>query len=123
MTHSRRLFITWATFILFCIALVYLLNPFHFWMPNMLHIFLLAGLMGTFALLHLFVFIHNTGDEREVLHANFAGRIALLCGGSIAVIAITIQSFSHTIDPWLCVVLLALIAGQLGGYLFAQKYR
>lgn len=84
---------------------------------------LLAGLIATFALLHIFVFMRNNGDERESMHAYFAGRVALLCGGSIAVIAICIQSLAHHIDPWLFLILFALIAGQLGGYLFAQKYK
>ena len=102
------------------ILLALLLNPFHFWMPTNVLIAMLVGFMVVFALFASFVWKEGAKDEREILHRMFAGRVAYLVGTGTLVLAITMQCFSHTLDPWLVVTLGLMILAKIGGVVYSK---
>lgn len=103
------------------ILLVLILNPFRFWMPDMLHMVVLALLVVFFAILASFILKERTTDEREVAHKMFAGRIAFLMGSSVLMLGIVIQVFRDNIDPWLITTLVFMILGKIGALLYSDK--
>jgi hypothetical protein len=66
------------------LALVFLtilvLNPFHFWMPSMLHMIMLALMLVALAFFAIFVLREKIQDEREVVHRTLSGRVAFVTG-------------------------------------------
>lgn len=103
---------TLVTLFLIIIAIL-LLNPFHFWMPGMMVIFLLATALVLFGLFASFILREKSIDEREDQHKALAGRNAFLVGSGILMLGIVIQGYSHNVDPWLVITLIAMVITKI----------
>lgn len=88
---------------------VLLLNPFNFWMPDMMVMALLAVTLGLFGIFASFVLRERILDERDSQHRTLAGRNAFLAGSGILTLAIVVQGYSHAVDPWLVITLITMI--------------
>ena len=95
------------------ILTVLLLNPFHFWMPNMIHMMVFALTLVMFALFATFILREKVQDERDAVHRMLSGRVASLVGSTFLVIGIIIQSLRDTLDVWLVVVLVTMVLSKL----------
>lgn len=91
---------------------VLLLNPFHFWMPDMLLYCVVAVALVAFGILGAYVVREGGIDEREVHERSHAGRYAYLVGAGVLLVGILYQGWQHSVDPWLVVA--------LGGMLFTK---
>jgi H+/Cl- antiporter ClcA len=100
---------------------VLLLNPFHFWMPDMVVICILAIILGLFAFFASFVLRENNTDEREEKHRALAGRNAFLVGAGLLTLGIVVQGYTHTVDPWLVVTLIAMIVVKMATRVWSDK--
>ncbi len=100
---------------------IVILNPLHLWMPDMMHVTVLAGLLVFFAALAAFVVQEKDGDERENMLRMLAGRIGYLAGAAVLVAAIAIQGFHGGTDPWLVLALLAMLIAKLGVHLYISN--
>lgn len=87
--------------LLLVVFLILLINPFSFWMPSMLHMAVLAGLVVIFAGFLLFVMNERPMDEREQYHQMLANRTGYLAGGTVIMAGIVIQSLNDNLDLWL----------------------
>jgi len=92
---------------------VLLLNPFHFWMPNMIHMVMLALTLVIFALFAIFILREKVEDERDLAHRMLSGRVAFLTGSALLTIGIVIQSLHDSVDIWLVIVLVAMVLSKL----------
>ena len=105
------------------VLLILFLNPFELWMPPVLLMMMMLGLVVVFALFASFIWRENSRDEREGLHKMMAGRIAFLAGTASLVIGIIVQSFSHKLDFWLVVTLGTMILAKIIGLFYGRiKY-
>lgn len=102
------------------ILCVLLLNPWNTWMPDESAMMVVAGLVITFTLFAGFIYKEKVSDEREVLHRFLASRYAYLFGTSVLVIGVTVQTFQHTLDPWLIVGLIAMVFGKIAGQVYGK---
>lgn len=102
---------------------VLLLNPFNFWMPDMMVICMLAISVALFGLFASFILREKTLDERDDAHRALAGRNAFLAGSSILMIGIVIQGYAHAVDPWLVVVLVIMIVVKITTRLWSDHNR
>jgi len=100
---------------------VLLLNPFHFWMPDLVVMCMLAITLGFFALFASFVLRENTFDEREEKHRALAGRNAFLVGAGLLTFGIVVQGYTHTVDPWLVLALVAMIVAKIATRMWSDK--
>jgi len=100
------------SFVLVILALL-LLNPFHFWMPNMIHMVILAFTLVIFALFAIFVLREKVQDERDAVHRMLSGRVAFLTGSALLTIGIVVQSLQDAVDVWLVIVLVAMVLSKL----------
>ena len=100
------------SFVLVLLAIL-LLNPFHFWMPNMMHMVMLAFILVIFALFAIFVLREKVQDERDSVHRMLSGRVAFLTGSALLTIGIVAQSLEDAVDVWLVVVLVAMVLSKL----------
>ncbi len=103
---------TIVTVALIVIAIL-LLNPFHFWMPDMMVICMLAIALVLFGIFASFILREKSIDEREVQHKSLAGRNAFLAGSGILMLGIVIQGYTHTVDPWLVLTLIGMVVVKL----------
>ena len=92
---------------------VFLLNPFHFWMPDMTHMLVLALTLVVFGLFAAFVYREKAEDEREVAHRMYAGRASFLFGSGILTIGIIVQSLQKSVDVWLVIALVVMLLSKL----------
>ncbi len=60
-------------------------------------------------------------DERDALHRTLAGRNAFLAGSGILTLAIVIQGYTHSVDPWLVLALIAMIVVKIGTRIWSDK--
>ena len=95
------------------ISLVLLINPFDIIMTD-------AYIMTSLMLLGLaviafgvFVWRETFRDEREQLHGLQAGRLSYLAGGGTIVVAIIVQTLTHTLDIWLVIALAVMVTTKL----------
>ncbi len=95
------------------ILTVLLLNPLHFWMPNMMHMVMLTLTLVIFALFAIFILREKVQDERDAVHRMLSGRVAFLTGSTLLTIGIVVQSLEDKVDTWLVVVLVAMILSKL----------
>jgi len=92
---------------------VLLVNPFDFWMPDMMLVSFLCLALILMAFFGSFILREHTEDERDVQHRALAGRNAFVVGASVLILGIVIQSFSHTTDPWLVGALLTMVVAKV----------
>lgn len=92
---------------------VLLLNPFGFWMPDMLVICMLAIGLALFGAFASFILREKAEDERDEQHKSLAGRNAFLTGSGILMLGIVVQGYTHTVDPWLVFALIGMVVTKL----------
>ncbi|CAN5140976.1 hypothetical protein BH11PAT3_BH11PAT3_3570 [soil metagenome] len=92
---------------------ILLLNPFNFWMPNMMHMVMLALTLVIFAIFAIFILREKIQDERDSVHRMLSGRVAFLTGSTLLILAIVVQSLEDTVDVWLVIVLVAMVLSKL----------
>jgi len=74
---------------------ILLLNPFHFWMPEMVVYCMLALVLAALAVFGVFVLDEKPVDEREEAHRSLAGRIAFLVGSTVLTVGIVVQEVQY----------------------------
>jgi len=100
---------------------IFLLNPFHFWMPDMMHILALGITLVALAFFAIFILREKVGDERDNAHKMLSGRIAFLVGSGLLTIGIVTQSFLDKVDVWLVVVLVAMVLSKLITRIYSDR--
>jgi len=100
---------------------ILLLNPFQFWMPDILVMCMLAVTLGLFGLFASFILREGVVDERDGLHRTLAGRNAFLAGSGVLTLAIVVQGYSHAVDPWLVIALIAMIIVKILTRVWSDK--
>ncbi|HTH92956.1 MAG TPA: hypothetical protein VL576_00555 [Candidatus Paceibacterota bacterium] len=98
-----------------------LLNPFGWWMPDMMLAGLLIIALVIFGLFAAFAVKEKVRDERESHHRFVAGRSAFIAGTSVLALAMLIQSLHHNVDPWLFVAFVTMILVKLGSRSYADQ--
>lgn len=96
--------------VLLIVIAVLLLNPFDFWMPDMMVMCMLAIALALFGVFASFVLRERSVDEREQQHKSLAGRNAFLAGSGVITLGIVVQGYSHNVDPWLVGALIVMIS-------------
>ena len=109
--------------ILLAVAALFLANPFNIWMPDMTHMLILAIAVAVFGMFSVFVLMERAGDERENEHRHAAGRFAFLVGGAILIVGIIVQTFAHTLDPWLVWALVGMVIAKSAARLYSAYNR
>ncbi len=102
------------------ILLVFLMNPFDFWMPSEFHMMIIVLVAFVFILFAILISKEKTRDEREELHRYIAGRISYLVGSTILVTGVVIQSLKNTLDPFLVISLFFMILGKMIALIYAR---
>ena len=108
--------------VILIILLVLILNPYHFWMPNMVYMAILAITVAVFGVFASFVFHEQIKDEREGAHRMLAGRIAFLAGSTTLIIGIIFQVLENNIDSWLIATLVIMILAKVATLLYSETY-
>lgn len=109
-----------VTLLLIAIA-VLLLNPFHFWMPDMLVMCMLAFALALFGVFASFIIREKMADERDNVHRALAGRNAFLAGSALLMLGIVIQGYTHAVDAWLVITLVAMILVKLATRIWSDN--
>lgn len=100
---------------------VLLLNPFHFWMPDMLVVCMLAIALVLFGIFASFILREKVVDERDSLHRTLAGRNAFLAGASVLMLGIVIEGYMHSVDLWLVLSLIAMVIAKISTRMWSDK--
>ena len=98
-----------------------LLNPFHIWMPTMLHMIMLAIGIGAFGAYAIFVMREKAADERDGVHRMHSGRVGFLVGAGALVAGIIYQSYIDQIDVWLVFVLVLMVIAKIGAHFYSDR--
>jgi hypothetical protein len=111
-----------TTLLLILIA-VLLLNPFDFWMPDMMVVGMLVLTLVLFGIFASFILREKTVDERDAVHETLAGRNAFLAGSALLILGIVVEGYTHTVDPWLVVSLVVMIVAKIATRIWSDKNR
>lgn len=107
--------------IMLIVSLILVLNPYHFWMPSMMHKFVLGITVAVFGVFSSFILREQVVDEREATHRMLAGRVAFLSGSSMLVLGIIYQSLTYMVDPWLVATLVVMILGKVSALIYSAE--
>lgn len=102
---------------------VLLLNPFHFWMPDMMVMSMLAITLVVFGIFASFVLGEKVADERDGAHRTLAGRNAFLTGSTVLMLGIVTEAYAHSVDPWLVIALIAMTVVKIATRIWSDKNR
>ncbi len=111
---------TVVSFLLVATA-IFLLNPFDFWMPDMMVASVLALILVLFGIFASFILREKNEDERDEQHRSLAGRNAFLVGASCLILGITVQGFYHVIDPWLVITLILMVLTKISTRIWSDR--
>ncbi len=100
---------------------ILLLNPFDFWMPGMTLVAILGGTLIVFALFASFILRENVHDEREGIHRMYAGRNAFLAGATVIMMGLAFQTWTHSVDKWLVLALVAMVLAKLSTRIYGDR--
>ena len=113
---------TIVTIFLIIISIL-LLNPFNFWMPDMMVIVILVAALVLFSLFASFLLREKAYDERDAIHRTLAGRNAFLFGSAVLMLGIMVQGYSHKVDSWLVLALIIMIVVKIISRIWADRNR
>lgn len=111
MNRSQS-FIESSVLVAFLIAVVCFMNPFGFLMTSTVHMMILGVIVACYLLFLLFIWRERVSDEREQLHQYLAARAAFVAGGAVLLVALVVQTFAHTLDPWIPVSLASMVLAK-----------
>ena len=111
---------TLITVCLIVIAIL-LLNPFHFWMPDMMVMGMLVAALILFGIFASFILREKTVDERDIVHRTLAGRNAFLAGSATLMLGIVIQGYTHSVDPFLVITLILMVIVKIGTRVWSDR--
>jgi len=103
--------------------LTLLSDPFMVWMPMGMQLAVLVAAAVVTCTWAGFVMYERAHDEREVTHKMHSGRIAYLSGIAVLTIALVVQGFAHTIDPWIPLALGVMVVSKLIARFYTERYR
>jgi hypothetical protein len=103
------------------ILAVLLLNPFNFWMPNMMVLGMLLFALILFAIFASFILKEKVFDERDNVNRSLAGRNAFLAGSAVLLLGILVQGYYHSVDAWLVIALVAMIIVKIATRAWSDK--
>lgn len=106
--------------IIIVIITILFFNPGHLTMPDTMVSMLVVGLIVAFLTFAGFVLREKSFDEREALHIKTAGRISYLVGIAVLIVGIIMQGVRHNIDPWLVIVLCAMVLTKLLSRMYSR---
>lgn len=118
---KNNIFVQVISLVALVAATFFLLDPLHLQMPENVHMATLACVVILAGFFAAFVLSEGGGDEREEMHRAFAGRIAFFFGALALIVGITIQTFSHALDPWLVYALVVMITGKVFARIIAER--
>ncbi len=121
MNEWKKIFSEQTVSILLIVLLIGYINPFHFWMSDMVQMTLLGLGVACFAFFVMLTWKEVIQDEREQLHRFVAARLASIVVGVVLLLGTFIQSIHHTLDPWLPVALAAMVFAKIVGRWYAQR--
>lgn len=108
-----------SAFIILIIAILFL-NPGHLSMPDSLNSMLIIALIIAFLAFAGIILKEKSNDERESFHALSAGRMSYLVGVGGLILALITQALSHEIDPWIVIILCAMVFTKLASRIYSN---
>jgi hypothetical protein len=119
MKNNFKLEVVVAAVLILCAVL--LLNPFHFWMPEMMVYGMLALFLAALAVFGVFVLDEKPVDERDEAHRSLAGRIGFLVGSTVLTLGIVVQEIqSESVDSWLVVALVLMVLSKIATRIYSN---
>ncbi len=97
-----------------------LFNPFHFWMPGVAEVAVIACLVVVFGLFVALIWREAPRDEREAIHQLRAGRFGFIAGASTIMAGIVVQSLTYMLDPWLLASLGAMVIAKALSFIYSS---
>jgi cytochrome c biogenesis protein CcdA len=95
----------------------------HIFFMKELPSFLTEVIFVLFGIFASFILREKPEDERAMAHQALAGRNAFLIGSMVLMAGILIQGYSHTVDPWLVIGLVAMIIAKISTRIWSDKNR
>ena len=110
-------------FVTICLIIVsvLILNPFDFWMPNMMVIGMLIIVLVLFGFFASFILREASHDERDDVHKGLAGRYAFLGGALVLILGIVVQGYDHMVDPWLVLALTTMVVVKVLSRIWSDR--
>lgn len=108
---------------LFCLTLLFILNPFNI-LTTLYISFLFVALLITLYLIKFFVIWKSSGyDERDREHRLYASWVSYAVTSVLLFTGIVVEAFAGKIDFWLLVTFLGLIGSKLLALLYLKLYK
>lgn len=100
---------------------LFVLNPFDFWMPTMVHMIILVLLLVIFAFFATFLYREKPEDERDSIHRMRADRVAFLVGSALLTLGIILQSLTDSVNGWLVTTLVGMVLSKLVSRIYSDR--
>lgn len=100
---------------------ILLLNPFNFWMPDMMVVAILACAFVFFGIFASFILREKSYDERDESHRTLAGRNAFLSGSAVLMLGIVVEGYTHSVDQWLVIALIVMIVTKIFTRIYSDR--
>jgi len=98
--------------VILAIAILFF-NPGHLTMPDTIVSIMIVTMIVAYLIFAAYLLKEKASDERDSLHIMAAGRFSYLIGVAVLILGIINQGIHHDIDPWLVIVLCAMVLSKL----------
>ena len=100
--------------------LILFIRPAKYLMPSTFTMMLPLLLMLAFLVFTSLFWKEKAKDERESDHIIKAGRVSFLVGTLLLTMGVIIQSFNHSVDPWLVYSLVGMVLAKIASRVYNE---
>lgn len=101
-------------------GILYSLLSLHLWMPETIPTMVVLGLIILIGVTVSFILKERGGDEREVNHSLFSGKVAFLSGTSVLLVGIIKEITTRNVDFWLVAAFITMVLAKILALIYSH---
>lgn len=101
-------------------GILYSLSSLHLWMPETIPTMVVLGLIILIGVTVSFILKERGGDEREVNHSLFSGKVAFLSGTSVLLVGIIKEITTRNVDFWLVAAFITMVLAKILALIYSH---
>ena len=101
-------------------GILYSLSSLQLWMPETIPTMVVLGVIILIGVTVSFILKERGGDEREINHSLFSGKVAFLSGTSVLLVGIIKEITTRNVDFWLVTAFITMVLAKVLALIYSH---
>ena len=101
-------------------GILYSLSSLQLWMPETIPTMVVLGIIILIGVTVSFILKERGGDEREINHSLFSGKVAFLSGTSVLLVGIIKEITTRNVDFWLVTAFITMVLAKVLALIYSH---